>query len=430
MSSTRRPRHFERTFDLDDEHVSLMEEAHQFAAEVLRPVSLELDNLPPSEVIAAGSPLWPAMRKWYQAGHHLMMLPESVGGADLDPLARTLVQEELGWGASDLAVSFGVAALPFFFAAHIGTMLGNTTLINEIVKPFVEDTEAKMIGCWAITEPTHGSDELGAGTEAFASTGSAGSCRAYQKGDEWVITGQKSAWVSNGTIATHALLFCTVDAEKGMGGGGVAIVPLDLPGVSKGPPLDKLGQRALNQGEIFFDEVHLPAELMMIGPDFYRDLLDITLVTANTGMSLLFTGVARAAFEEALDYAGQRVQGGKVIAEHQMIQTKLFNMYVKVEQARAMARGMLLQNSQAPAVARAIAAKVAGTEAALSVANDAVQIFGGMGLAKGTLVEKLYRDARASTIEDGVNEFLGLVAARHLVDSYGEAGFSMDLSFG
>jgi alkylation response protein AidB-like acyl-CoA dehydrogenase len=130
--------------------------------------------------------------------------------------------------------------------------------------------------------------------------------------------------------------------------------------------------------------------------------------------------VARAAFEEALAYAKQRVQGGKPIAEHQLIQYKLFDMFTKVEAARAISRAASLYNSTTtpPAVRYSIAAKVFCTQAAFEVASDAVQIFGGYGLCKDLLVEKLLRDARASMIEDGCNEILGLAAARQIIDQY------------
>ena len=114
------------------------------------------------------------------------------------------------------------------------------------------------IGCWAVTEPDHGSDTLTFSEKPFRDTTLRPNCVAEIHDDEVVINGQKSAWVSNGSIATVATLFCTIDGDEGFKGGGVAVVDLTLPGVTKGKPLDKLGQRALNQGEIFFDDVRVP----------------------------------------------------------------------------------------------------------------------------------------------------------------------------
>jgi len=413
----RNPRYLELSNALTPEHEALRDQSHAFAAEVLRPASLALDGLDPEEVIAPGSALREVFAAWYALGQHSAVLPAQAGGVGLDPLAQALVFEELGWGAADLAVSLGVAAWPFLFAATFGVATGNQRLLDEIVTPFVEDREGKLIGCWAITEPGHGSDELGVGTESFSRPESAGNCRAVRDGSDWLIRGQKAPWVSNGTIASHALLYCTVDPERGMAGGGVAVVPLDLPGVSKGAPLDKLGQRALNQGEIFFDDVRIPGDYMLVGIEDYAAVLDLTLATANSGMGVIFTGLARAAFEEALDYAANRIQGGKPISEHQLVQTEIFEMFARVELARALSRAVMARTASAPSLPHAIASKVTCTRAAFEVANRAIQVHGGSGLVHGSFVEKLLRDARAALIEDGVNEFLGLVAARRLVAS-------------
>jgi alkylation response protein AidB-like acyl-CoA dehydrogenase len=130
--------------------------------------------------------------------------------------------------------------------------------------------------------------------------------------------------------------------------------------------------------------------------------------------------VARAAFEEALGYARQRVQGGKSISEHQAVQLKLANMFVEVEAARSLSRAAMVYNtsSSPPSTEHSIAAKVFCTQAAFQVASEAVQVFGGYGLAKGVLVEKLFRDARAALIEDGTNEVMSLTAARKVIDGY------------
>ena len=402
--------------ELTAEEQSVKEETHKFAAEVLRPASIELDSLSPEDVIAEGSVHWEVFRKAYQQGYHSSTLPEQLGGADLSTLSRHIHAEEMGWGSADFAISIGVTAFPFTFAA----MSGNQDLIKNVVVPFAEDREGKYIGCWAVTEPHHGSDSLLIGTEQFGDAKMAFECAARPDGDEWVINGQKAAWVSNGTIATHACTFLSIDSSKGMAGGGVAIIPLDLPGVSRGKPLNKLGQRALNQGEIFFDNVRIPKHYMVIQPAGYPFIIDNILAGANAGMSAIFTGVARAAFEEALAYCKQRVQGGKPIAEHQLVQKKLFDMFIKVESARSLSRAAMTYNAATnpPATQYSIAAKVYCTEAAFEVASDAIQLFGGYGLARDLPVEKLFRDARASMIEDGTNEVLSLAGARKLIDTY------------
>ncbi len=401
---------------LTPEETALKDQIHRFAAEVLRPASIELDKLPPEEVIAEGSALWDVFRKAYGLGYHAFGLPEALGGANMSPLGRHIHAEEMGWGSADFAIGLGVAPFPFSFAA----MSGNPEIMRDIVMPFVQDRQAKYIGCWAITEPQHGSDSLLIGSEQFGQQDLAFDLQARLDGDEWVLNGQKSAWVSNGTIATHALTFLGVDRSRGMAGSGVAVIPLDLPGVSRGKPLNKLGQRALNQGEIFLDDVRIPKHYMLITPEGYPFIIDSVLAGANAGMSAIFTGVARAAFEEALAYTRQRVQGGKPICEHQAVQLKLMEMFTKVEAARALSRAAMVYNSTTspPATQYSIAAKVFCTQTAFEVASDGLQLFGGYGLAKEMLIEKLFRDARASMIEDGTNEVLSLAGARRVIDTY------------
>ena len=232
-----------------------------------------------------------------------------------------------------------------------------------------------------------------------------------------MINGQKTAWVSNSPIATHALVYLTIDPTMGMAGGGVAFVPLDLPGVSKGRPTDKLGQRAFTQGEIFFDNVRLPRAFMLVDPDGYPQAVETILTLANGMMGTAFAALARAAYEEAFAYAQHRVQGGKRICEHQLIQKKLFDMFVKVEAATYLSRSVAMRNAAgAGAIERSISSKVFCTQTAFEVASDAVQVHGGYGVTKEFFVEKLFRDARAALIEDGTNEVLSLAGFQRLLD--------------
>jgi alkylation response protein AidB-like acyl-CoA dehydrogenase len=240
-------------------------------------------------------------------------------------------------------------------------------------------------------------------------------CVARRDGDDYVIRGQKAAWVSNSSVADIAVLFCTLDQSQGFQGGGVFLVPLDLPGVSRPRPLDKMGQRSLNQGEIFFDDVRVPGSHMVLGPELYSIGLEMMLAHANSGMAQLFVGLARAAYEHALAYAQERVQGGVPIFEHQSVKSRLFKMFAKVEAARSIARRVALYNAGgAPQIAHCIAAKTFVTNTAFEVASEALQIYGGNGLSREYPMEKLLRDARASMVEDGCNEVLAIVGASRL----------------
>jgi alkylation response protein AidB-like acyl-CoA dehydrogenase len=397
---------------------SVKEGVHRFAKDVLRPAAVALDRMTdPRDVIALDSPLRSVFKQAYQLGYHVASLPTEIGGMGLRGLGMHVLIEEMAWGASDLAISLLATSFPFAAAAASG----NPELYEKFVKPYIADRDGSLIGCWAITEPQHGSDELVPGTPQFHNPRVTGQVVARADGDSYVINGQKAAWVSNGTIATHAALYLTTEPKAGMAGGGIAFVPLNLPGVSKGKPLNKLGQRALNQGEIFFDNVRIPRKWMLTKSEGYELEVERTLTFANSAMAAAFTGVARAAYEEALDYSKQRVQGGQPICEHQLVQKHLFEMFTKVEACRALSRAVMTYNqtSTTPSLEHAIAAKTFCTQASFEVASDALQVFGGNGLSKEYGIEKLFRDARASLIEDGTNDVLSLAGARHILSRAG-----------
>jgi alkylation response protein AidB-like acyl-CoA dehydrogenase len=392
---------------LSDETIAMRDTAHKFAEEGMRPAGTELDRFAdPADVIAEDAVLWKVIDQYRSLGLDALdeisaeMRPEEAS------MLRGLVNEELGWGDSGLAVSLAVMGMPRIFAR----MSGNAELIERYAS-----SGNREIGCWAITEPDHGSDSLAFDQPQFADGTLHANCVAHRDGDGWLIRGQKAAWVSNGSIATVAALFCTTDPKQGFKGGGVAIVPLDLPGVSRGKPLDKIGQRALNQGEIFFDDVRIPDDYMVINGEAYPFVVENVLATANAFMGVTFCGLARAAFEHALDYSKERVQGGVPIFQHQSVKARLFRMFQQVEAARSLARRVLLYNTTQPALVQySIASKVFCTNAAFETASGAVQIFGGNGLSREYPIEKLLRDARASLIEDGCNDLLSLVGAEKL----------------
>lgn len=388
--------------------------AHRFARDVLRPIGAHLDRLSdPQDVIAAGSPLWEVFERYRLLGLDVLDGGAIANGDGADSPAllerarlRFLVSEELGWGDAGLAISLGVSSFPRMFAQLSGC--------PGLVERFAAEGGAE-IGCWAITEPDHGSDSLMVTEPHFSDPALRPGCVARRDGSHYWINGQKSAWVSNGTIATAAALFCTLDPTQGLAGGCVALVPLDLPGVGRGRPLDKLGQRALNQGEIFFEDVRIPAEYVVVGPEAYASAVEAVLTLANASMGAIFVGLARAALEHAVAYAKERIQGGRPIFEHQSVKSRLFRIFTQVEAARSLAWRVMLQNAGGtPLVQYSIASKVFCTNAAFEAASAALQIFGGNGLSREYPMEKLLRDARASMIEDGCNEALSLIGGARL----------------
>ena len=407
--------------DLTKEQIAMRDTARKFGAEVMRPAGVELDKLhDPADVVTNGSVLWDVFTKARELGLHKMRIPKAMGGMkeDIDPMTDYLILEELGYADAGLAISLGVSAMPFYTAASLAPYFPQKKFLQEMVSQFVEDDDGKLIGCWAITEPDHGTDWSLGGDNTRCGP----SVKAVLRGNEYAINGQKSAWVSNGTIATHAVLHVGLDPDRGMKGQGLALVPLNLAGITRGKPLDKIGQRPLNQGEIYFDDVRIPVDNMVMTPTLREalgmdDLLEErTLAEVNGGMAAVFAGLAKASFDEALNYAKERVQGGVPIIEHQNIKLKLFKMFTMVEAARSSARRMAIYNATAsrPSAPHAVACKCLSTETAFEVASQAIQIFGASGLSREYPIEKMFRDARASMIEDGVNEALSLTAMKWL----------------
>ena len=395
----------DREVDLSSEEREVVESVHRFAAEVMRPSARHLDTMTPVEVIAEGSPLWTVFERYRELG----IEDVRSGTAGLTPERQARLQcmigETLGWGDAGLAISLGVSTFPRLMAQ----MTGNAELAERFGDP-------AGIGCWPITEPDHGSDLIYFGGDVSEMPGRP-NCLAVKDGDHFVISGQKAAWVSNGTIATAGALFCGVDMGDGrIQGLAGFLVPLDLEGVRRGKPLDKMGQRSLNQGEIFFDEVRVPASYMVVPPEMSVFSQDMVLSTANGGMGTTFVGVGQAALDLAVDYAKEREQGGGPIIRHQSVKARLFEMYRKVEAARGLNRRCIYINSMSmpPRPELAVASKVTSTQAAFEVASEALQIFGGNGLSREYPIEKILRDARASMIEDGCNHVLSLAAAEKL----------------
>lgn len=385
---------------LSETEIAVRDTLRRFAEDVMRPIGKKLDTMTPEEVIAKDSILWEAHSQYAELGFGMFTVDDSMDPVEAARLGA-LSSEMLGWGDAGLAISFGVSGMP----VNLAQMSDNPALIEK----FTSD----KVGCWAITEPNHGSDLLDFGSKENDGKRK-GDCVARRDGDHIVIRGQKSSWVSNGTIAEMAALYCAYEDDDGVQGGAVFVVPLDIDGVTRGKPTDKVGQRPLNQGEIFFDDVVIPLDHMIAGPDQYNAVIETTLTGANGSMGSLFCGLARAALEHAVDYAKERVQGGKPIIEHQAVKSRLFEMFRKVEAARALNLRVVTHNAINPRLELAIASKVTSTRTAMEVATEALSIYGGAGITKENPIEKLMRDASVSVIEDGENTLLGLIAADRL----------------
>ena len=385
---------------LTEIEASIQEVAHRFAEDVMRPAGKVLDQLTPEEVIADGSLLWDVFKQYRELGLNLFEISEGLTPVEVARLTY-LVNEELGWGDCGLGWSLYASNM----AQGMIKAMGRDDLW-DVCPP-------DSISMWSVTEPNHGSNMLDfSHTLAPAEEGGSRSdCVAVKQGDKFIIRGQKSAWGSNGAIATHSALFCRYDDGSGEAKRAAFILPLDLPGVSRGKPLDKLGVRTLTDAELYFDDVEIPESYLLCPPEAYDELVKGILIDANPGMAIFSVGLARAAFEHALQYSKERTQGGRPIFEYQALQLKLFDMYRKIEVSRKLIRATMEDHAQfEPQLQNAVTCKVTGTQMAVEVTNQAFEVFGGNATSKEYPIEKLLRDARMGTIADGTNEVLSLVA--------------------
>jgi len=388
---------------LTELEVSVQETVHRFARDVLRPIGRELDRMSPEDAIAPDSPYYTVLAKAAELG----MDPSFFEELEPEVAVRleSIVGEELGWGDPGLAVSMSVAGFPMMMAQAAGN--------QELI-----DLCTGKIGCWMLTQPDRGSDvgTMYADEWPAGAPGNKGNLTAVVSGDEIVIDGQCAAWVSNGAVAQVALCYIAADYGNGylrddqIPNGLAAIVPLDLPGVSRGAPLDKAGQRPLPQGEVYFDNVRIPRRFAIAEQDGYYGNLSSAWSYGGTLMCQVFTGVARSAFELALAYAHERKQGGVKLIEHQLTRYRLGEMGRRVEMARAMARRSLAYARTSPQTHAYVTAqgKVNVTEQAMKVVRESFQMFGGNATSREYPIEKIFRDTCSALIEDGENYVLSL----------------------
>jgi acyl-CoA dehydrogenase len=394
---------------LSETETAFQDMAHAFARDVMRPVGQALDRMTPEEILKKDSIYYTEFRPKYLA---LDVNPVTLGALPPEELGKVLpiIMEEFGWGDGGLSVTIGACQLPPLLALIFGK--------EYLLERFPVD----LIGCWAITEPDHGSDALDPSKQIFHANGNYGrpNCVAKIEGNKVTLNGQKSAWVSNGPIADVCVLYSAADRGNGPDPekGVVMLVPMNTKGITRGKFIDKLGQRPLPQGEIYFDNVELSADHIIAGPEEFQRAVYAIHCEANGQMGAIWTGSARASFEIAWKYAHERKQGGVPIYRHQSVAKSLFHMYRKVEASRALVRRVALYNmtSPMPSLQSAMATKVTATQTAFEVASDALQMLGGNGNTRDYPIEKILRDARASMIEDGCNEILAIKGGYQMMD--------------
>jgi acyl-CoA dehydrogenase len=396
-----------------DEDARVMQQAlNRFALEVMRPIGERLDKMTAEEVVAPGSPLFDYIREFDKLG----LGPASVAEMEPELAAKLLpiVFEEMGYGDSGLGLLSMILKFPAAAALHTGN--------PELIEQF-----GGRLGCWIATQPDRGSDvvDMEGGNIYPGKAQQQGNLTARVFDDHVILNGQTSAWVSGAPIAECGLTYCAADYGEGLLkpdgtiNGIVMLVDFDLPGVSKGKPLEKLGQRPLPQGEVFFDNVRIDKKYVLIEDEGFQQSFFSALTFGNMEMACIFTGVARAAYEHALGYVHERVQGGVPLIKHQLTRYRVFELFRKVECIRAMAQRTVAYNYlTAPHCLASVTSKTTATELALEVVGEALQLFGGNGLTREYPMEKLMRDTRASQVEDGENYMLKLKGGNWLSETY------------
>ena len=327
-----------------------------------------------------------------------MIIPEEYGGAGFDSVSYALALEEIARADASVAVIVGVTnSVCCYPILSFGT--------EEQKKKFlVPLAEGKEIGAFCLSEPHAGSDATNLKT------------RAVEDGNDYIINGTKS-WVTNGGESqTHIVMAVTGENDRKREVSAF-IVEKDREGVSVSSVEHKLGQRASKTTEMSFVDVRVPKENLLGGIGKGMKVAFNSLDNGRIGIGALSVGIAQAAFEEATEYAKDRVAFGKPIAGHQAIQFKLADMATEIEAARLLtlqAASMKDANHKNTGV-KASMAKLYASEIANKVCADAIQIHGGNGYSRHYNVEKYYRDARITTIYEGTSEIQKIVISRDIL---------------
>ncbi|AQQ23184.1 acyl-CoA dehydrogenase family protein [Burkholderia cenocepacia] len=362
--------------------------ARAFATEMLAPNAAQWDHdahLPDAIVAQLG-----------ELGLLGMIVPQELGGSYTDYVAYALAMEEVAAGDAACATMMSVHN-----SVGCGPILGFGTPAQK--DRWLADMAAgRVIGAFCLTEPHAGSEANNLRT------------RAELRDGQWVLNGAKQ-FVTNGQRAGVAIVFAMTDPEAGKRGISAFLVPTDTPGFIVGKPEKKMGIRASDTCPITFENCAIPEDNLLGNRGEGLKIALSNLEGGRIGIAAQALGIARAAFDKARRYAGERVQFGKPIAEHQAIQQKLADMAVQINAARLLVHhAAKLRTAGLPCLSEASQAKLFASEMAERVCSDAIQIHGGYGYLVDYEVERHYRDARITQIYEGTSEVQRMVIARQL----------------
>lgn len=375
---------------LTGEQEQMRQLAHKFSEQEIRPRATQFDE-------SEETP-WDIIQKAGRVGLTSYPYPEEYGGGGVTSiLTSCLVAEELAWGCLGIATAIigaGLAAAPIMLA-------GSREQKARYLPWFCDQAKARL-GAFALTEPEAGSDAASIRT------------LAVRQGDCYVLNGQKR-FITHGGIADLYVIFATVDRSQGHQGITAFIVESNTPGLAAGKKEKKMGMRACHTGDVILENVRVPVEnrLGEEGQGFYiaMQCFEHTRPT----VAACAVGVARAAYEYAMEYARQRVQFGKPILAKQAIRFMLADMLTGIDAARLLTwRAAWMADRGQTCNVQASMAKVYAADTAMHVTTDAVQILGGHGYMREYPVEKWMRDAKILQIVEGTSQIQRVVISQML----------------
>jgi acyl-CoA dehydrogenase len=375
-------------FSLTEEQKALQDMARAFAVKEMRPNAAKYDkgNEFPEEI----------MNKAFEAGFITCNIPQEYDGGGLREIEIAIISEELAAGCAGMFTTIMASSLAFTPIILFGT--------DEQKKRFlVPFTKRMSLAAFCLTEREAGSDAGATKT------------RALRDGDHYVINGSK-CFITNGGVASLYVVFALTDPEKGIRGVSAIIVPRDTPGITVGKEEDKMGHRASNTTEVFFEDVRVPVANLLAkeGMGFIVAMKTLDKTRASVGAAGV--GLARTALECAIDYAKTRLQFGKPIALFQNTAFKIAQMSMEVNAARHLVwHAAWLLDQGKPCGKESAMAKCFGSDVAMRTTVEALQIFGGYGYMKDYPMEKLMRDAKLLQIYEGTNEIQRLVISRDVI---------------
>ncbi len=376
-------------FQLTEEQILIQKTARAFADNELAPGVVERDD----------KKIWPreGVKQMGELGFMGMMVDPKWDGGGMDSISYTIAMEEI----SRVEASSGVVmSVNNSLVCYLLEKFGSDFLKEKYLKPLAS---GKKLGAFSLSEPQSGSDASNMRTIA------------KKEGDHYIISGTKN-WVTNGINSNYVILFAVT--EKGIGYKRVScfIVEKGWDGLETGKPENKLGIRASDTCELYFDNVKVPVE-NLIGKEGEGFTIALVILDAGRiGIASQAIGIAQASLNASVSYSRERIQFGKPIAKNQAIQFKIADMAMEIEAARLLIRQAAWKKDQKQNYGHiASMAKVYASEVAMRASTQCVQIHGGFGYMRESGIERLMRDAKITQIYEGTSEIQRIVIARELL---------------